>query len=369
MSVKGIFKALIGTILLIVTSFMAIELINVTISALELTQISKIAARQAAVLFSQETYKGRGGAGTVAWPDVVGYDGGKYISGKFYGNYTGAEEIYKSIYTSSKFTNWLDDSPSNHSVKMNDYWRNVRLINRALNGSLNLTMPTNLEDTSGLQDYTDSLIAKSYVDVMMTPLNMGVPYLDIDIVQNIFRWNLAQMTSDCNSSLIRKDPYSTEASLRNEYFVYYNGFRVFAQNAEITELDYQVYKLKDASDNTKFQEITHIDPNQLGFEYNMDYLGIDDDERQNICIVGINYKIPMSYEGITPLRRLAEFVWNYDVKGFAKNGDPDDPGFTEGTHSWSDATSDLVSGGFEGNNNKAAGILPVPGKLIYYVVR
>ena len=59
MTVKGIFKVLLGTIIIMVVGSLALEMINITTTSLQLTQMSRIACRQAAVLFSQETYKDR----------------------------------------------------------------------------------------------------------------------------------------------------------------------------------------------------------------------------------------------------------------------------------------------------------------------
>ncbi len=374
MSVKGIFKALIGTVLIIVVSSLIIEMINLTISALELTQISRIACRQAAVLFSQETYKDRGGSGTISMANSLTENGSLYVSGEFYKELgSSPESIYKSLYTKTAFTDWLDSTPSNHSSKkMIEYWNNIRLIDLGLSqssvkdlGSINIT------DEDDMKEYTDSVTAKSYVDVMMTPLNMGVPYLDKDTTEKIFKWNLAQMTSNCDQSLIRDDP--SKSSLGN--FVYYKGFRVFANDAKITGLEYKVYELNNPSDLAEFSSITHIDnAASLGFTYGggyEDYIGSSEDERSNVCIVGINYDIPISYEGITPLRRLAEFVWGYDVDGYVAQGSGDaTDGHVRGDkgHYWNTTPIRMESGGFEGNN-EAKGVLPVPGKLIYYVVR
>lgn len=370
MSVKGIFKVLVGTVLLIVVSSLIIEMVNITISSLQLTQLSRIACRQAAVLFSQETYKPRDGnkTGTTAMPDVKNADDTRYISGQFY-NGGSPEQIYRNLY-SSKLADWIRRTPSNKNTQFKDYWHNVSLIAKSLtNDNMNLNMPTNVNDEAAMKNYTDSLIAKSYTDVMMTPLNLGIPYLDEDTITRMLQWNMAQLASDCQPSLIRKDPNSVRYP--DKYYVYYNGFRVFAQDAKVKHLDYKVYEV-DNGDKDEFKRVTHINPDNLGFLYSMEDLGISNDERKNICVVGIEYTMPVSYEGITPLRTLVEFIWDYDVKGYAANGEADNPGYTEtGVHSWDDLTADLNAGGFNGNREADAtkGVLPVPGKLIYYVVR
>ena len=57
MSVKTIFKVLIGTIVIIVLSSLTIEMFNISTTGLQVNQISRLSAKQAATLFSQETYK------------------------------------------------------------------------------------------------------------------------------------------------------------------------------------------------------------------------------------------------------------------------------------------------------------------------
>ena len=55
MSVKGIFKILIGTIAIIIITSFIVEYFNVTITSIELSQMARIAATQSCELFAQET--------------------------------------------------------------------------------------------------------------------------------------------------------------------------------------------------------------------------------------------------------------------------------------------------------------------------
>lgn len=366
MSVKGIFKTLIGVVVLIVVSSLIIEMINITISALEINQISRIAARQAAVLFSQETYKSRDGdsSGTVGMQNSVAKDGSIYVSGEFYTG-TSPEEIYKDLYeNSSEFKDWAAHYESN--------WNNVRLINLGLQGiDINsISIPSGDASPDEFKQYTDLLIANSYRQTLVTPLNMGVPYLDKDTVERIFRWNLAQMASDCNQDMIRNDPDSTHTG----NYVYYNGFRLWASEATITNIEYQVFDITNSSDLDKFKRITHInDVENLGYLDGIDIaeeiLGVGAEERSKICVVGIEFKVPISYEGITPLRKIVEFIWNYDVQGFTDAAEGSNHTPRTNTNSWTDEKVDLESGGMNGSNRSDGGTLPVPGKLIYYIVR
>ena len=362
MSVKTIFKVLLGTIVIMVLSSIVIEIMNISITALQLTQISKLACRQSAVLFSQETYKERSdGAvtgGSTSMSAVTNTDGGLYIDGNFYGYALTAEQIYTNIYSSNSFKSWVSSA---EVLKGN--WKSINLINRAINdpSSLNVSLPTDVNDPNYdalVDDYTDAMLAKSYKNVMMTPLNMGVPYMDKGVLEKIFKWNLAQLTSDCSSSLIRKDD-------NGDYCVFYKGFRVYADQATITNIEYRVYDLNDSSEKSEFERITHIDTDKLGFDDSLiQYLGgyDNDDERKRVCVVGLEFSVPVAYEGVTPIKSIMNYVWNQSVEGLDGNQS------NSNTKTWNDSTANLVSGGF-GDNVLPYGVLPVPGKLTYYVVR
>ena len=362
MTVKTIFKVLIGRIVIMALSSIIIEIINISVISLQLTQISKLACRQSAVLFSQETYKERAdGAvtgGSTSMNSVMTNDGGAYIDGNFYGYGLTAEQIYLNIYSSDDFKNWVDSTEVEKGR-----WKSVDLINRAVNNpsSLNVTLPTNVNDPNYdalVEDYTDAMLAKSYKNVMMTPLNMGVPYMDKTVLEKIFRWNLAQLTSDCNPSQIRQDD-------SGNYCVFYKGFRVYADQATLQNIEYRVYDLEDISDKQAFERLTHINTDKLGFDDSLiDYLGgyENDDERKRVCVVGLEFNIPVAYDGVTPIKSIMNYVWNQSVEGL------DGTQSNQNTQVWNDSTANLVSGGF-GERILPYGVLPVPGKLTYYVVR
>lgn len=351
LSVKGIFKTLIGTILVMVFSSIIIEVFNVNTTGLQVNQIAKLAGKQSADLFSQESYKDirydDDKKSNLELADVMDSDGNKYISGNFYSGLTG-NAAYRLIYTSNGFKNWIKDDKA---VEKGD-WYNIKLLNRALN------KPESLEVAEDSPDYNDAIIAKTLVSMKVTPLNLGIPYLDKGIVTNMFKWNVAQLFSNCNPELIKKDS-------AGKSYVLFKGFRVYASEAKITSLEYKTYDLTKTKDRDEFNRITNIDPDNLGFEYDKalgSTISKTDDERSRVCLVGINYSIPISYEGITPIKNIFNFVWNNEVKGFDGNESINDK------QAWSDSTENLESGGLTGNTS-TSGVLPIPGKLIYYVIR
>ena len=57
MEVKGIFKTLIGTMVIIVMTSVIIEMFNLNTSSYMVNQYVRLAAEQTCSLFTQETYK------------------------------------------------------------------------------------------------------------------------------------------------------------------------------------------------------------------------------------------------------------------------------------------------------------------------
>lgn len=378
--VSAIFKTLIGTAVLIVVISLFTEIVNISLSGIQLQQTVKLSCEKALTLFAQESYKERtdtnnasGNAlgGSVNMPNIQTKDGTDYVDGTFYSG-SDVQSIYNSLYAKSSnpsFSNWVDSS------EIKDNWQSITLLNQYLNGSFSITsMPSFETYMSGTSDidaayesyerdmdiYTDYLIGKSYVDTYMTPLNFGVPYIDEPTVNKMFRWNLTQMLSNCNSDAIVNDP--DDPLNPDRYFVEIDGFRVYADMAQITDVEYRVFDLTSTSDAKEFKRLTNIDPDNLGFEFD-NYLGTNDDERQRICIISVKYTVPVSYIGITPIKSIFNWAWNNEVEGYYSQFPG---GVTKPNLSYNYGVSNLEGGGFRGD---VAGVLPVPGKLIFYLVR
>lgn len=348
MSVKGIFKTLIGTIVIILMTSIVVELFNLSTTGLQINRISNLAGKQACVLFTQETYKksNDGLSGAVNMKNITDATGGDYISGKFYeGNTT--EDIFNSIYNSDSFRQFVAEPEIQRGN-----WYNLKLIDKAINH------PESLNIAFGHDGYNEAMLAKLYKTTYMTPSNLGIPYLDKNILNRMFKWNLTEILSNCNSDLIQTDE-------DNNKYVSFRGFRVYTNRANITEIEYKTFDLSNASERVAFNNITNINPDKLGFadDNNLSVtLKLNGDERKRICLVGVKYSVPMTYEGITPMRKIFDYVWSTEVEGVKGNN-------TSGTKDkWDSGLVDLESGGLDGNK-EAEGVLPVPGKLIYYIIR
>lgn len=321
MAVKTIFKTLIGTIVAVVVSALIIEVLNISLVSTQINLMSKISAKQACVLFSQETYK-REDAQNVNVRDIMGITGTIAMSGIFYDKDT-PEEIYDSLYVSNNdFRFW--------AISQHGIWENLELL------KMGMGLPSSLNI-----DVDTYLMAKSYVENRMTPLNLGITYLDRQTVERIFKWNLTSTFANGQQNMIINNDGP-------DVYVKYKGFRIYVENAQITNIDYKVLNI--VNDKSDFERITNLDASKLG-------ITSATDERANVCIAGIEYSVPIAYEGVTPLRKIMEFVWNTQVEGMNNTANNH-----SGTYTLSKDT--LQAGGFDGRRD-----LPVPGSLIYFVMK
>lgn len=372
MSVKTIFKTLIGTIMLLVMSSVIIELFNVNITGMQIRQMTNMSAKQACTLFTQETYKTNGSEGATKMANVLANDGSIYISGNYYSGKTNMYDIWESIYTTSAFSDFCNGrSTSGHKVSrlpsgystLYKAYPDLEILQIAVNSGGNVAIPAtpswNASETStAVKNYNKANKAQAYYDSMFTTANLGIPYLDDEIVNKMFRWNLAQILSNCDSDSIQKDA-------NGNYFINYKGFRCYAQAAEIYEYDYRTYNLKSSTDRVAFNNDTGMNANQLG-------RGSDRVDNNFVTVVGIKYRIPISYAGITPIKNIFNYVWNNEVAGLdgtysGMSGSWANEKLSTVTNNVRDGIEYLQAGGVKGNNS--AGLMPSVGELTYVLVR
>lgn len=381
--VRNIFIMLIGTIVLIVVSSLFIEMVNVSLSGVRIQSDARLACKKAMSLFTQESYKARDSAsgdlgGSINPKPIKAADGTEYVSGKFYAGET-VEEIYADIYDVSHgntdFADWANKLAGN--------WQSIDLLNRYINniGSFHVKEMPDYEDylkkysydidkadeefNDDLNQYTEYLTAKSYVDTYVTPLNFGVPYMDYETLDKIFKWNLSAMLANYDATSPdggKSIVYDEDGNLCIER----NGFRIYANQARIIEssIKYEVFNLDDTIQRHKFENLTHLSSDNLGFTSDTGdfiYLGNSSDERRHICVLTLEYSIPMTYVGITPLKSIFESVWTNEVEGYHSDVDVDLP-----DQYFEYSKSSMMGGGFHGD---ADGIMPVPGQIVFYLVR
>ena len=376
--VRNIFLTLVGTVVFIVLSSIMIEIGNISLSSIQLKQNIRLSCDKALDLFAQESYKVRNeysgaNSGTIGTDNIIADDGSIALTGNFYVGTT-QDDIYLNLYDTSRssaigFESFCSNFAHN--------WQSINLLNKYLNDPTYFTIttmpqfstyyaanPTNVELAfqqyeAAMETYTEYAIAKSYYDTRMTPMNFGVPYFDKETVERMFRWNLASILSNCGTPNAAGDTLVKHDPTTGEYYVLVDGFKVYFTQAYIKSINHEIFDLSDTTQAQEFKALTNIDPDNLGFLYESEYLGTADDERQRICVAYVEYSVPIEYEGITPIKQIFNWVWDNEVEGFTGTGH-------QGSFQpWTDSREELVGGG-EGDT---LGVLPVPGKLIFYLVR
>ena len=351
--VKTIFKVLAITMLVPPISFVLIEFFNVTLTSAELSRMTRMSAEKSCELFTQETYKTEGGNGAANLRDLYDDEGNFYLTGNLYGSQD-AVEIWYNIYDSDEFKTWCENAKNNSTWRVgNTYggeqypWESLEALVQSVDGSYGSVLNGGMPDWNASQDemdrYSLAMQAMTYRENMYSTANLGIPYLDKAITNKIFRWNLTEMLSNCDPSLIQTDE-------DGEMFVNYKGFACYTQQAQITNYTYKIYDLDDSSTWDAFFKATGYKASELRQSTG--------DERNRVCVVGIEFSVPVEYVGITPIKRMFNWVWQQEVEGM------NDYHRTEAPLQWTDDRESLTGGGINGNPT-----LPVSGQLTYTLVR
>lgn len=347
MSVKGIFKILLGVVVVLVFGTLMVEFMNMNNASATLVRIQKMAASNAAELFAQETYKNNG----ASIGDIVTTDGTTYVTSNFY---TGSnkDEIWRNIYGNSKFEQFRDDV----TRQKGSSWDTLDILERAIHQKvLGWTVP--FTGGSNIENYRKNSSINRYAQGLYTPINAGIPYIDKDVATRIFRWNLAQLLSNCNKDNIRKDDWGS-------YYVNYNGFACYADSAYITSVTYKVYNLNTNEGKRDFEKLTGLKADNLTYSNISSTMGIDSNEQKFVIVASIEYSMPVTYLGITPFGNVIRFA-NNRVDGTGDNVP------VSGNNTFN-PNIDNLSGGGDSNFNRltnGSGQRMTSGNLVFYIIK
>lgn len=340
--VKTIFKALIGTVVIIGTISMLTEYINVTTTSTFMKGIITRSVTKSCDYFVQETYKEEGAGASVApngdAVDLLSSEGQTAVSGNFFSG-NSPEEVYKAIYSTDKFKSFINslqvdvytgsgNSKSRRSIK--GLWKNLDILNYGLFGIAN-----NLTDG-------EKRLGENYSDTMTSASNLGIVYLDNDVINKIARWNLVANLSEGKTSNIHSGTNT------KDNYISYKGFRIYYNTFRVTDIQYTVYDRSTDSGRKNLEKVTNITSNYL--------TGIDD-ERKYICVADIKYNIDIGYVGITPMRKILQYTISHQVDGLDANAVPSAANLSLG--------EDAIST-FDSSNNAD---IPFAGEITYYIIR
>lgn len=315
---KSFLKVIGFTLIIVGISLTCVEVLNTNVNSVILKAIIDKSVQLSADYFNQETYKNESkNSGDVA--SLTGADGAS-VSGHFYDGST-PEEIYNKLYrNSSEFMRF-----ANTYAYM---WSGLNHIS-----------------TPGINNLID--------EQLVTPLNMGVTYLDRNTVQRICRWQLGAILMNGRDTLLRSDSYGE--------YVLFNGFRVYINNFIVNSIDYELVSIT----STRFKQLTNMEHTSLGLD------GADT-ERQHILVASINYTLPIVYEGVTFLGNLIDLSFDptlagdntavEGVNGTVKNDSSNGIGLnlTPGT---------ISGGGVDGTLLPDGETMATSGSIKYYIIR
>ncbi len=322
MGVKGIFKTLVGTTVIIVMISLIAEYINIATNSSFMKGIMMRSITKACDYFSQETYK-EGAMGNIVgnMPDIQGRAGAINGIGRFF-NGTNIDTVYDDIYTNSMdFKAFMHEHPG--------VWENLDMLYYGLYKS---PLPGGMILDDGQKD-----MGAIYGDIYQTPVNLGIVYLDKGVVERILRYNIVATLSNGNSNNIYND-------VAGSHYVLYNGFKVYYEAIQINNIIYTVYDTTIEDEREAFEALTNIDVGTLGIT----------GDSGKICVATIHYAMPISYQGVTPLKKIMEYVWNSQVDGIDGNT------ITAGGYTFNEANLATLT------QDTRSISMPVDGEIIYY---
>lgn len=327
--IKSIFKILIGVILFMTIGMFIVELYNITIASELLKSTAHTTLSKSCDYFAQESYKN--GSGNAY--QLVGYDNSvdTSLNGQFY--FGSTEQVYDRLYTNSgSFANYVNS--------FKDKFRKLKVLGKGLGIT-----------GDALLDGEDT-IASDYRQGLVTPLNIGIAYLDRDTVNKIFKWELVAVLSAGNPDMVITNP----ADGSNPYVVY-KGFRIYYNSIHVDNPSYRAYDLFNATDKKDFEKLTNIDTDRYILNARIN----ENDERRYVVVASMKYKVRVGYEGITPIKRLFQWVVNTG----------DDERFD--TNRWQGETTLSRAGArnedFFGSGLNYDSSVGVGNKIIYYIIR
>lgn len=327
--IKSIFKILIGVILFMTIGMFIVELYNITIASELLKSTAHTTLSRSCDYFAQESYKN--GSGNAY--QLVGYDNSvdTSLNGQFY--FGSTEQVYDRLYANSgSFANYVNS--------FKDKFRKLKVLGKGLGVT-----------GDALLDGEDT-IASDYRQGLVTPLNIGIAYLDRDTVNKIFKWELVAVLSAGNPDMVITNP----ADGSNPYVVY-KGFRIYYNSIYVDNPSYRAYDLFNATDKKDFEKLTNIDTDRYILNARIN----ENDERRYVVVASMKYKVRVGYEGITPIKRLFQWVVNTG----------DDERFD--TNRWQGETTLSRAGArnedFFGSGLNYDSSVGVGNKIIYYIIR
>lgn len=391
MTVKGIFKVLLGSIVIPSCGFVLVETYNLMAVSNQIQNLEKVAARQACELATQESFVRIKPVSNIEYRNADGYYAVIYNGatdfmcgpkGSLFKNGNSAEwgHVQADGTPYNYLTTWMMDTyvtPYNSggiaSAKttlhgpavdtlsdggiyhFDDLYYSAELLklgysHKAAGDLDSYVASTKITDWSDpnidakIQQNIDASRAYNYMEKWYTPANVSIPYLQTNLVNSLFHYNLIALFSENNVNNIRNyyytDTYSDTAygtkqkvSDPIKTYVSYKGWQIYPYASMIYNTTYDTYDIRTDTGRKALKEVTSINGsvilNNIKTETKVDGTTIDDP--YYITVAHTHYVVPVRYEGVTPLKRVIAWLVNEKrVVGLGDNWNVDSGGSKPG---------------------------------------
>lgn len=265
MSVKTIFFTLIGTIAVLICGTLMIEFINANMNGNQFATDLRKSVMMACEYYSQESYRVSGGTSTANGDPITYVDD------------TGANQVLTDVDGSVVGEFYEGSTPK-------DIFDNL-YINAPNRGEFEHAMISDISSGSYIDKIDDTK------DLMISPMNYGITYMDKGTLEKIAKWTLCKNLTIKNADAA--EMLRTDWTSDGRLYINSGGFLVDILNFEISDITYHKFDLTDATDRSNFQAMTGYNINTL----------TDTDE---VIVADIQCSVPIKYIGISFLGRLLD---------------------------------------------------------------
>jgi hypothetical protein len=326
-TVRFVFRVLIGTVIAIVLTMFTIEYINLSMTQYTVRSTIELSLYNACNSFNQESYR------SSSLGELEDESGNQYQSGNVYG-LRNNEDIYEHFYGKTQkqtfgqtaqytgspvgeYYNYLSkpimnmystDENNSTAVTIGNSYTELGYIKTAYDyisghgGALD----------AGSSEYSKLVNGLTAISAQYTPSNVNAIYLGLcdgnngpayTAVNNLFKWNLASMWSNCSNEMRHGASYvDRDGNVAGEKYAERSGWRIYTDTAKITAIDYYIYDISAAGGKNALKKVTNIE--NYG---NESHSGANSDNKY-VMAARVSYSVDAEYTGITPMAKILNYA-------------------------------------------------------------
>lgn len=306
-----IFKILFLIIITPLIIVMVIEFSNVYSNSYKLRPLVEISISEAAKTFSEESFvlgaKGNGASAPKdLYQNLIGKRNPSNPTG-YQGIITVGDEIFDSKSEPHDIYEYLMNG-SDTSIKDFGFNSNLTVFDSTDNPVSSWHGPADKFKNLDLILDNSNPIGAVYRANYVTPMNLGIPYLDDLTVTAMAKWNTAHALciagEQDTSSITLSNNLDTLYRDSLGSYIFWHGFRVYVSEMELN-VRYLLLDMSNSADRDKFETETSMSAETLFGDSVIESIG----NEKYFILTYIDYSIPIIYEGVTPWRQLASWLY------------------------------------------------------------